>query len=155
MMKSWTWLIAEVQAERAAMFKVAPVWVQEWLDSAAREGKRSSLRGRDQRFYRDKTFIFSGMVERWRMCMGPRRRKSQPRARDFNRHSAFNESRTANSGAQWIPFCRGLMVFGAARGANDVLSFPPHPQNTGNRLQLSAISGCLYFATATAACAVA
>jgi hypothetical protein len=45
MMKTWTWLIAEVQAERAAMFQVALVWVQEWLDSAALEGKRSSLRG--------------------------------------------------------------------------------------------------------------
>jgi hypothetical protein len=78
MIKSWTWLIAELQAERAAMFRVAPVWVQERLDSSALEWKQSSLRHRDERIYCRKAFVFSGMVERRRRYVRQCRRKLQP-----------------------------------------------------------------------------
>jgi hypothetical protein len=158
MIKSWTWLIAELQAERAAMFRVAPVWVQERLDSSALEWKQSSLRHRDERIYCHKAFVFSGMVERRRRYVRQCRRKLQPRARDFNSHAAINKSRKASSGVRGdgFLFCPGLKGPRGGYWGQTMISHSPRPQKS------PAIDSncrrpvrCFYFATATAACAVA
>ena len=159
MMKSWTWLIAEVQAERAAMSKVAPVRGS-GTAGIPPPGHASDLLQGVEIIGSTVVLAFSSL-----MCSknGGSLRASggencAPPVRVFNRHLAINKSRTINSGCGGRRFLlaglKGLR--GWKSGGNRRLLTPPRSQKS------PAIDSncrrpvrCPYFAIATVACAVA